>query len=130
MSDAAHVLDASALLCVMLGEPGADAVAALMSDAIIGAVNLSEVVAKLQERGVPNAVIDESLDELGLMIIPFDTDHALRAGKLRVVTRGSGLSLGDRACLALAMATGGMAITTDRAWAGLGLEVRVQVVRG
>ena len=130
MSDAAHVLDASALLCVMLGEPGADAVAALMSDAIIGAVNLSEVVAKLQERGVPNAVIDESLDELGLMIIPFDTDHALRAGKLRVVTRGPGLSLGDRACLALAMATGGMAITTDRAWAGLGLEVRVQVVRG
>ena len=130
MSDAAHVLDASALLCVMLGEPGADAVAALMSDAIIGAVNLSEVVAKLQERGVPNAVIDESLDELGLVIVPFDADHAVRAGKLRAITRRFGLSLGDRACLALAMATGGTAVTTDRAWAGLGLDVRVQVARG
>ena len=129
MSDTAHVLDASALLCVMLGEPGADTVAALMSDAIIGTVNLSEVVAKLQERGVPDAVIDESLDELKLVIAPFETSHAVRAGKLRLVTRRFGLSLGDRACLALAMATGGTAITTDRAWAGLGLDVQVQLVR-
>lgn len=130
MSEGAYVLDASALLCVMLGEPGADAIEALMPEALIGAVNLSEVVAKLQEQGVPDSLIDESLDDLGLTVIPFDADLAMRAGKLRAMTRRSGLSLGDRACLALAMTTGATALTTDRAWAGLSLDVGVQVVRG
>ncbi len=129
MSELAYVLDASTLLCVMGGERGADAVEALMPDAVIGAVNLSEVVAKLQERGVPDDAIDASIDDLGLTVIPFDADQAIRAGKLRTLTRGSGLSLGGRACLALAAATGATALTTDRAWAGLGVDIRVHVVR-
>ena len=84
----------------------------LLDEAQISAVNLSEVVAKLQDRGVPDAEIDEILIDLDLRGAPFDTDQAVRAGKLRAMTRGQGLSLGDRACLALAASTGATALTT------------------
>lgn len=129
MPEPAHVLDASALLAVMLGEPGWERIEPLLADSIVGAVNLSEVVAKLQERGVPDSAIDESLAELGLAILPFDADQAVRAGKLRTATRASGLSPGDRACLALAAATGATAVTTDRQWASLDTGIAIRVVR-
>jgi PIN domain nuclease of toxin-antitoxin system len=129
MSDSGYLLDASALLALMLGEPGADAVQAVMTDARISAVNLSEVVAKLQDRGVPEEVITTSLRELDLDILAFDEEQALHAGLLRRATRGQGLSLGDRACLAAAAATGATAITTDRAWNLADLGIGIEVVR-
>jgi PIN domain nuclease of toxin-antitoxin system len=130
MSDASYVLDASALLALMLAEPGADFIGKRLGDACIGAVNLSEVVAKLQERDVPVDVIDESLADLDLPIIAFDAAQADRAGKLRTATRARGLSLGDRACLALADISGAIALTTDTAWIGLELGVRIELARG
>jgi PIN domain nuclease of toxin-antitoxin system len=129
VSDKHFVLDASALLAVMLGESGADAVHAVLDRAKIGAVNLSEVVAKLQERGVPDDAIDQSLADLDLTIVPLDQDQAMRAGKLRLATRGAGLSLGDRACLAVADALGAVAITTDQAWAKLSLDIEIAFAR-
>ncbi|MBV8688345.1 MAG: type II toxin-antitoxin system VapC family toxin [Alphaproteobacteria bacterium] len=125
-----HVLDASALLALMLGERGAEEVLGLLPTAVVGAVNLSEVVAKLQERGVPEAEIDLSLPDLDLRIIPFDEAQAIAAGKLRVRTRSLGLSLGDRACLALAMTRGAPVVTTDRTWRKVDVGVDVVVVRG
>ena len=130
MSDKSYVLDASALLALMLGEDGADAVHAVLARAQIGAVNLSEVVAKLQERGVPDDIIDQSLADLDLLVVPFDRDQGMRAGKLRMMTRGAGLSLGDRACLATATALGAVAITTDQAWARLSVDVEIELARG
>ena len=129
MSDKQYVLDASALLAVMLGEPGADAVNAVLDRAKIGAVNLSEVVAKLQERGVPDDAIGLSLADLDLTVVPFDQDQAMRAGKLRLATRSAGLSLGDRACLAVADSLGAVAITTDQAWTKLQIKVEVKLAR-
>lgn len=129
MSERAYVLDASALLAVMLGEPGAEAVNAILDRASIGAVNLSEVVAKLQERGVPDDVIDQSLADLDLPVLPFDHEQALIAGKLRLATRAAGLSLGDRACLAAARALGAVAITTDKAWIGLPVDTEIELAR-
>ena len=125
-----HVLDASALLAVMLGEPGAEPILEILPGAVIGAVNLAEVVAKLQERGVPDAEIDRNIAELDLPVIPFDAGQAMSAGKLRTRTRGLGLSLGDRACLALAMARELPAVTTDRGWMALDIGVSVIVARG
>lgn len=130
MSDKRYVLDASALLAVMLGEAGGDAVHAVLAQAQIGAVNLSEVVAKLQERGVPDDIVDQSLADLDLQVVPFDRDQAMRSGKLRTITRGAGLSLGDRACLATAAALGAVAITTDQAWARLSVDVEIELARG
>lgn len=129
MSEPVLVLDASALLAVLLDEQGADSVSPLLRDAVISTVNLSEVVARLQDRGAGDDVIAASIDELGLQVVPFASDHALRAGLLRGPTRNAGLSLGDRACLALAQALGGVAVTCDRAWAGLALDVPVRLVR-
>lgn len=124
-----HVLDASALLAVMFGEPGAETVLAILPSAMISAVNLSEVVAKLQERGVPDAEIDHEIAELDLPVIPFDAAQAMAAGKLRARTRSRGLSLGHRACLALAAARGVPAITADRGWAEVDVGARVIVAR-
>lgn len=124
-----HVLDASAVLAVMLGERGAEAVLERLPGAVIGAVNLAEVVSKLQERGVPEAEIDRDIAEMDILIIPFDAAQAMAAGKLRARTRSQGLSLGDRACLALAVARGVPAITLDRGWARLDIGAEVVVAR-
>lgn len=124
-----HVLDASALLAVMLEERGAEKVRELLPGAIVGAVNLAEVVAKLQERGAPDEAIDRNIARLNLPVIPFDEAQAMAAGQLRAHTRSHGLSLGDRACLALARARGLPAVTMDRGWAALDTGAEVIVAR-
>lgn len=129
MSEVGYVLDASALLAAMLGERGADVIATHFSDACISAVNLSEVVAKLSERGVPDDAIRESLADLGLDVRDFDTAQALRAGALRNATKTKGLSLGDRACLALAGELGATALTTDAAWQDIDHGIAVLLAR-
>ncbi|MCW3837088.1 type II toxin-antitoxin system VapC family toxin [Sphingomonas canadensis] len=128
MSDA-YVLDASAVLAVLFGEPGAENIYPLLRLSLISAVNLSETVAKAQERGVPDSEMELSLKEFPLAVVPFDAEQAVAAGRLRAATRSLGLSFGDRACLALAMAKGAVAVTMDRSWAALDLPVAVQVAR-
>ncbi|MDB5686919.1 MAG: VapC toxin family domain ribonuclease [Rhizorhabdus sp.] len=129
MSETVFILDASALLAVMRDEEGAARIYDVLADARISAVNLSEVVAKLQERGVPDEVIDESLLDLDLHVVPFDQAQAMAAGKLRASTRPHGLSLGDRACLALAASVDGTAVTADRTWRKLDVGIRVELAR-
>jgi PIN domain nuclease of toxin-antitoxin system len=124
-----YVLDASALLAALFGEPGSDAVDAMLADSVIGAVNFSEVIAKLNERGVPDEEASASLAELDLTIVPFDREQAEIAGRLRAATRTGGLSLGGRSCLALAISLNARAVTTDRAWAEIAVGVPVDVLR-
>ncbi|MGI5837051.1 MAG: PIN domain-containing protein [Chloroflexota bacterium] len=88
-----------------------------------------DVVAELAESGMPEAVVREALDPLGLEIVAFDSDLAYSTGLLRPLTKGLGLSLGDRACLALARSLGLPAITTDRTWAKLDIGVTIRVIR-
>ena len=125
------ILDASALLAFVKREPGVERVAgALMAAPAMSAVNLSEVIAKLADEGVPEPTIRHSLETIGLDIVEFDADDALVAGLLRPSTRAAGLSFGDRACLALAQQSGAPVLTTDRAWADLDLDnIEVQLVR-
>jgi PIN domain nuclease of toxin-antitoxin system len=123
------VLDSSALLCLLGSEAGADEVAFALPDAVIGAVNLAEVIAKLRERGLSAAEVHAALDGLPLDVRPFTTSQAHAAGGLRPATRHLGLSLGDRACLALAIELGAAALTADRDWLKLDLGVEVRPVR-
>ncbi len=124
------VLDASALLALLNREPGSEQVASVVADgAAISAVNLSEVVAKLCEVDMPEAIVHDVLDLLGLEIVDFDTDQAYQTGLLRALTRHAGLSLGDRACLVLARQLDLPALTTDRVWESLTVGVTVQVIR-
>lgn len=130
MSEHIVVLDASALLALLHGEPGAEVVAACLPGSVISAVNLSEVIAKLSERGMPAEAIRLALDGLPIDVRPFDINAAYAAGELRPGTRAAGLSFGDRACLALAARLGVPAVTADRAWSTLaGLPVQVRIVR-
>jgi len=127
---ARSALDASAILALVHQEPGSERVTeALALGAAMSAVNFSEVVAKLAEAGMTHREIHEVLDSLQIEVVPFDTVSAYEAGLLRPATRHLGLSLGDRACLALARLLGVPALTTDRAWSDLPLGVPVQVIR-
>ena len=124
------VLDASALLALVHGEEGAEVVGASIPGAQISAVNLAEVVGKLADVGMPAAEIHVALAGLGLRVVDFDETLAFAAGLLRPVTRSAGLSLGDRACLALAAATKLPALTADRSWAEVVLEdAAVELIR-
>lgn len=123
------VLDASALLAHILKEPGGDAVGATLADARASAVNLAEVVQRLSDRGLDDRHISELLDELPCRIDPFTAVDGRSAGLLRRDTRRRGLSLGDRACLTLAMSLNLPVLTADRAWAELDLGVEVVLIR-
>ncbi len=123
------VVDASALLALLNAEAGAEVVAEAVPRGVISAVNLSEVVAKLCEAGMPESAIRQALQPLGLEVEPFDEEQAYQAGLLRSATESAGLSLGDRVCLSLARRLGVAALTADKTWLGLSLGVAVRVIR-
>ena len=129
MPEPAYVLDASALLCLLFDEPGAERVEVVLGSACIAAANLAEVVGKLVDRGVPADEAIADLRSIDLEVIDMNRAQAEAAGRLRVATRAAGLSLGDRACLALAESLGVPALTTDRPWADVDCSVAVEVVR-
>jgi ribonuclease VapC len=124
------VLDASALLALLRGEPGKDAVSSRLQGSLISTVNLSEVVSKTIEKGGLDAR-DAWNWVMALPITPVDFDLLLarRAAELRAVTRANGLSFGDRACLALAERERLPAITADRQWRGVDLDVEIVLIR-
>lgn len=123
------VFDASAMLILINREVGSEVVDEAVPGAMISSVNHSEVVAKLVERGVTEAAIRGALDGLEIEVVAFDAEHSYTAGFLRTATRSRGLSLGDRACLSLALQLASPVITADRAWGELDLGVEVRLAR-
>jgi PIN domain nuclease of toxin-antitoxin system len=123
------VLDASALLALINAEPGWERVAEALPDAVISAVNFSEVVGKLIDHGIPAEEVRALLAGLGLEVIPFDEEAACGAGALRAIRGGKQLSLGDRACLHLAHARSVPALTADRYWSRLDIGIEVVLIR-
>ena len=125
------VLDASAVLCLLKNEAGADEVVDALPRSAISAVNLSEVYAKLAEAGGSAESVARAVGVLHLKVEPFGSDEARLAGMLRPVTKRFGLSFGDRACLALARQRRATALTSDAAWANLpdDFQIAVRVVR-
>ena len=123
------VLDSSALLCLLNGETGAARFVLALPSAVIGAVNLAEVVTKLRERGLSMEEVDEALGGLHLDVHPLSSAQANATGHLRPATRAQGLSLGDRACLAVAAELGAMVLTADQAWADVDAGVDVELIR-
>lgn len=123
------VVDSSALLALILDEPGADEVEPLLETVVISTVNIAEVVAALARDGNPEPDVREIVSGLALTAIAPDQDMAIDAGLLRSVTDRAGLSLGDRFCLALARRLSAPVITADGAWtrvaAQAGVDVRV-----
>lgn len=115
-----NILDASAVLAVLNGEPGQKKVIPLLTESAISSVNLTEVGAKLLEAGMDEAGARLAVSVLGIgEIVDFTKDLAWEAARLRPLTKQYGLSLGDRACLALAIKLKLPAVTADKEWSKL-----------
>jgi ribonuclease VapC len=124
------VLDASAVLVLLNEEPGKDKLTPqLLSNVAGSTVNLAEVQAKLVDRGVDADDAWEAALAPIREVIDFTAEHARVAGSLIRKTRALGLSLGDRACLALALSLKAPVYTADKSWKNLRLGVRIHVIR-
>lgn len=123
------ILDASALLAFAKREPGHERVEALLRRATVSAVNLAEFVARMSDLGFSEDVVREMMIGLPCRIAPFDDLAAIECGLLRPATKHRGLSLGDRACLALGRTKALPVVTSDRAWCELDLGVEVVLIR-
>ena len=123
------VLDASALLAYLQDERGGERVRSVIPHAVMSTVNWTEVIGKARDDGVDTQGLREDLASLGLALEPFSADQADIAGRLKERTREHGLSLGDRACLALGSDRGETVYTADRAWLQLELGVDIEAIR-
>jgi len=123
------VLDASALLALLDSEPGADRVHAAVASALISTVNLAEVYSNLADRGSDALLALQAIRFAVREVVPFTDAMAELTGRLRPLTRDLGLSLGDRACLALAMMRNADVVTADKAWRKLKLPCTIHIIR-
>lgn len=118
---ASIVFDASAILALLRDEPGADVVAQYIGDGLISAVNFQEVIKGLLRREVPIDAALAMLDALHLDVRPHGRDDAIAAATLYSATKEFGSGLGDRTCMALAIAEGLPVLTADQEWAKIKL---------
>ncbi|MBP6010806.1 MAG: type II toxin-antitoxin system VapC family toxin [Alphaproteobacteria bacterium] len=123
------VLDGSALIAFIRGEPGAEKVAERLDGALMSAANLAEVLTKATEWARDPAEVLAEIRHLPIVVVPVSAKHALTAALLRPLTRSAGLSLGDRFCLALALSTGRPAMCAEAAWVGLPHNVEIELIR-
>ena len=123
------VLDASAVLAILNSEAGAEVVWEQLPGAYLSAVNAAEVAAKLVDGGAAAEEAGQTFQRLGARIMPFEAADIVPAARIRVISRSAGLSLGDRACLALASRLGMPALTADRIWAKVETGVEIKLIR-
>ena len=124
-------LDASALLAMLLGEPGGEKVEAALDGALLCTVNLAEVVSHYAKLGASRPDIEGMLAPLPIRVVSVDAALSYEAGMLRPLTLPGGLSLGDRYCLALAKRDGIPALTAERRWPDIAAaaDVTVELIR-
>ncbi len=124
------VVDASALIAWLRKEPGHERAAQEAAGGVVSTINLAETYTRLSDLITASpAEWQRLIEPLRLETVAFDEAAALSAANLRAATKPFGLSLGDRACLALAMARGLPVLTADQAWANLDLGIEVRLIR-
>jgi ribonuclease VapC len=123
------VFDASALLALIRGEPGADIVASHLGRAAMSSVNVAEVYGRLLREAFRPEEFRRDIEAIDFKLHSFDAEQAFLAGRFEPATRPLGLSLGDRACLALALSLGVPALSGDRRWAGAKVGVEINLFR-
>lgn len=128
-TDHCCVLDASAILALAEDEPGAAQVAACVEGGIVSSVNWAEVLQKAVAADIDIVRLIREFGSLGLRIEPFTQEDAEISANVWLRNQNAGLSLADRACLALASRLGLPAVTADRAWATVEVGADVSVVR-
>lgn len=123
------VVDASAILAMLKTEVGWDRVASVLPNSAVTAINAAEVFSKLSEWKASKEMIDKVVAILDAVTVPFDKELAFSTGMLSGPTRSAGLSLGDRACLAMAQRLDIPALTADQAWGRVDVKVKVEFIR-
>ena len=123
------IFDASTLLALINDEKGSDLVNEHLPDAVMSAINVSEVAACLINLGMPNSDSKNIINSLIANIEIFDSEQAYIAADLRSKTKSLGLSLGDRACLSLAIAKDLPILTADKAWLKLKIGVNIKSIQ-
>jgi ribonuclease VapC len=123
------VADASAILAALKNEPFSNVDPRLLVGATVSAVNVCEVLSKLHDDGLNEEQAQAAVAVMDLRVVPFDGLQARTAARLRSMTRHAGLSLGDRACLALADRLGYPVVTADRVWASLEVGIEIIMIR-
>ena len=126
MSD--YVLDSSAVLALLFQEKGMELIERILDRSIIGRVNESEILTKLVARGSSISEASDELGELKLAVAELNEIQSRKIAELRPLTKHLGLSLGDRACLALAIQENATAVTADRIWKDLDV-CKIEVIR-
>ena len=125
----AVVFDSSVLIAILRQEPGSEVGEKSLNDALISTVNLAEVATYLARNSVPTETINQALAAFPIEVVPFDREQGLIAGCLYPACKSLGLSLGDRACLALAKSKSLPVLTADKAWLELEIDVTVSSIR-
>jgi ribonuclease VapC len=123
------VLDASAVLALIFGERGSDFVIEKAKGAQVSAVNFSEILTRVIDKNGDLIAVRDLLSRLELTIVPYDEELAIATALMRNKTRQYGLSLGDRACLALAQRHKSAVLTADHDWAKLDLGIDIRLIR-
>lgn len=117
------------MLAILFEEPGADVALTSVAEALCVTVNLTEILTRCTDKGFPLDAAEEFMATHKVEHVEFGTDLARLAASLRAATRHKGLSLGDRACLALAIRENAVAVTADRNWADLDVGCKIEVIR-
>lgn len=123
------VLDSSALLAMLFGEPGGDLVRASVSTSAMSAANLAEVVTKLVARGADENLAMRTAQESEVEVVAVDQRQAESAGLMHARTRSLGISMGDAFCLVLGETLGAPVLTTDRRLSEVAAGVEVRLLR-
>ena len=123
----AIVFDSSVILAAILGERGGDDVFDRLEEAMVSAVNVAEVYSYASINDFPTDAIDAFFADTGIEIAPFSHQQAVVAGRFAAVTRKAGLSLGDRACLALAAGHGTEVLTADHPWSAVAADLDLKI---
>jgi ribonuclease VapC len=129
VNDGVAIADASAILALLKQEPFGEFEPRRLFRATISAVNLCEVLERLCAGGLSQSEAEKAVAALNFRVAEFDEPQARLAAYLRTGTRSAGLSLGDRACLALGLRFGCPVITADRAWARVDVGVEIVLIR-
>jgi ribonuclease VapC len=128
-----YVMDASAILALMQAEKGWEVVDDLIREqqCVASCVNIAEVGTRMIDKGLAPSQLERTLKELDIQPVDFDLEQSTLCAELRLSTKHAGLSLGDRACLALTKLMDGTAVTSDRAWLDIAevTQIKVKMIR-
>lgn len=123
------VADSSALIALIRKEKGGDALLPYIGHMLVSAVNFSECIKVLQQNDTVNPLVGHTLNSLVEEVVPFDRELALETANLNFHAKPFGLSLGDRACIALGMKRKLPIFTADKIWAKLGIDADIRLIR-